>query len=73
MENFVEHFGEQAEVSESHLRYEKTGEYLEISKDGKVQAGMPLHGNEIKDVESVEFEDSEVKIVAENSTYIFRR
>lgn len=69
---FSEHF-EHAEVTESKLRYEKPGEFLEIRRNGSAEAGMPLHGNEIEEVKSVEFRDSEVKIVAENSTYIFRR
>ena len=72
-EEFLTHFGDRAEISDSKLRYEKTGEFLEIRKDGTLEAGMPLHGNEIKNVEAVEFKDSEVKFAAENSTYIFRR
>lgn len=72
-EEFLEHFGEEAEASDSRLRYEKAGEFLEIRKGGIVEAGMPLHANRIEDADSLKFGESEVEVFAEDSNYVFRR
>ena len=73
-ERFRSHFkNDFIDISEEKIEYSKPGEHLIIRKDGTVSAGMPLHSNEVQEAEKVEFVDSGVKIVSENSEYTFRR
>ena len=73
-EEFRNHFKySNVEIEKQIIRYSRSGEHLEIGKDGSVSAGMPLHENEIQKVKRIQITDSEIKIYSENSEYIFRR
>lgn len=71
---FSNHFKkENVEKNEKRIRYEKSGEHLQISKNGSVSGKMPLHSNKIENVSEVELSESEIKVISEDSSYIFRR
>ena len=71
---FQRHFQQQnIEIEEDKITYRKNGEHLEINRDGKVLAGMPLHTNEIEKAQEIVLTNSQVKIISENSNYTFRR
>lgn len=71
---FRNHFGERdVELDEDLIKYSSGSEHFIIGKEGMVEAGMPLHSFETKDVESVRFEDSEVTVIKDGTSYVFRR
>jgi len=73
-ESFRKHFEKaQIEIEKDKILYKAGGEHLEIEKSGKASGSMPLHSTKLSEVKTVEFDDSEIKLKAKDSEYIFRR
>ena len=73
-EKFRKHFKDKnLEIENEKIKYRKSGEHLEINRNGELSAGMPLHANSLENVEKIKISDSEIKIISKNSEYTFRK
>jgi hypothetical protein len=73
-EKFREHFGgRNLEINSDRIKYSRSGEHLEIKRNGEASGAMPLHSNEMEDANQIQISDSEVRIYSNSSEYIFRR
>ena len=72
-EKFREHFQERnIKITENQLKYEKSGEKLILNRNGEVKGSMPLHESEFKAYEVI-FRENEVKLISDDSKYVYRR
>lgn len=73
-EKFRDHFGERnIEIEREKIKYNRSGEHLEIKSSGEVSGAMPLHETEFSDAKKIDFRDSSIKISGDKKSYIFRR
>ncbi|MFB6242186.1 MAG: hypothetical protein ABEJ36_05305 [Candidatus Nanosalina sp.] len=73
-EKFREHFEQRNIVIErERMEYSKSGEHLEIKRNGEISGAMPLHSNKMEKANRIQISNSEIKIISEDSKYSFRR
>lgn len=73
-QSFQKRFDEEnLEINDQQIEYQRSGEHLRMSRDGKVSGGMPLHSNEIENAEKIKVSDSEIEVISKNSHYSFKR
>jgi uncharacterized protein YydD (DUF2326 family) len=71
---FKDHFNsENIEIRDEIIKYFRKGEGLIIRKEGEISGSMPLHENDLSQVEEIVFRDSEIEIKSDSLNYIFRR
>lgn len=73
-ESFRKHFrSSETSIKDERLVFQDSSATLEITKDGKAVAEMPLHSFNTDNVERVSFSDESVELNGEEFNYRFRK
>ncbi|MFB6208804.1 MAG: hypothetical protein ABEJ56_01550 [Candidatus Nanohaloarchaea archaeon] len=74
VERFREHFGERkVSQEEDVIEFDGGSSSFKVTREGEVEASMPLHSFSTGSFESVSFQDDCVKVFCDEVEYEFRK